>query len=247
MDVAINVFVFDRNDQPVPGAEVCWTVIHGGKSKELGPVTTEGLLDKPAKLQVSNNLDEPFVAITVSYDGVEPQTQRVKAEPNDVTFKLDMALPPINPGGRTMWGALEDTRRNADADYKNYDVATRNEFGRHRKFGIWVVILSTIVSTSVFGALTQTQPDVRIQVATGGLAILAAVLSAVQTFYGFEERSQKMRSAAMDFYVVKREIDMFFDRYPAKPTDPKLEAEARTQEKQIHDSYANAKKQAPII
>jgi hypothetical protein len=40
---------------------------------------------------------------------------------------------------------------------------------------------------------------------------------------------------------------MFFDRYPAKPTDPKLEAEARTQEKQIHDSYANAKKQAPII
>jgi hypothetical protein len=62
-------------------------------------------------------------------------------------------------GEDQVWGALEDTRRDADRDYQKHSEAAQLEFSKHRLLGIVVVIVTTIVGTSVFGALTQNNPN----------------------------------------------------------------------------------------
>lgn len=146
-----------------------------------------------------------------------------------------------------MWGALEDTRRYADQDYKDHIEASQQEFHYHRILGLCVVITTTIVGTSVFGALTQTTPNFYVQLGTGLLSIIAAVLAAVQAFYSFEERSRAHMNSAMEFFAVKREIDLFFERHASYPADPREIEAINKEQRVIQERYAGAKSAAPII
>jgi hypothetical protein len=148
-----------------------------------------------------------------------------------------------------MWGPLEDTRRHIDKDYHSHLAASGQEFRSHRRLGIVVVIATTVVGTSVFGALTQgTTPSIYVQIGTGLLAVLAAVLSAVQTFYAYDDRSKAHIASAMEFYSLKREIDMFFQRYSTSPPHGgDEERESNKDQRDIQKKYAEAKARAPII
>jgi hypothetical protein len=95
-DTVIRVVVLDKNQRPIPGAEVTWKVKHDGITQELGPVTTQGFVDKPAELQIQGELDEPFVEITAKYMQ-STKTERINIDKRDLTISLDVSTAQAEP------------------------------------------------------------------------------------------------------------------------------------------------------
>lgn len=79
---------------------------------------------------------------------------------------------------------------------------------RHRKIGIPSVILSTVVATSVFSTLSESV-DVGLRIATGVIALIAAILAALQAFLAYGERAEKHKSAGARYGKVRSDIDLF--------------------------------------
>jgi hypothetical protein len=75
-------------------------------------------------------------------------------------------------------------------------------------FGVPVVIISTIVGTSVFASLTNAENiDSSWKISIGMVSVLAAVLSGLQTFLGFSDRSQRHRVVAARYGIIRRELE----------------------------------------
>jgi hypothetical protein len=72
-------------------------------------------------------------------------------------------------------------------------------------------------------------------------------MSAIQTFYAFEGRSKSHTEFAMECYAIKRQIDLFFQRYHEPPTHPKDQQESRDEQRAIDQAFAEARRRAPII
>src|SRR6266571_285389 len=98
------------------------------------------------------------------------------------------------------WEGITKLGNDAMYNFKRYDYAAIKNSKRHRQLGIFVVIITAIVGSAVFGALIKKDLPFEIQLATGFLSILATVLSAVQTFYSFESNATKMKAASVEFY-----------------------------------------------
>ena len=79
---------------------------------------------------------------------------------------------------------------------------------RHRRIGIPSVIMSAIVATSVFSTLSE-NVDIGFRIATGVVALVAAILAALQAFLGFGERAEKHKTAGGRYGKVRRDIDIF--------------------------------------
>ncbi len=91
MDTVVNVFIYDRNEDPLPGAEVKFKFKFKGRIREYGPVTSVGLQNKPVVLQLKNEIDEPFVDVFVGYDKQPPQERRIDTRTTrDVPFSFNV-------------------------------------------------------------------------------------------------------------------------------------------------------------
>jgi hypothetical protein len=78
----------------------------------------------------------------------------------------------------------------------------------HFWLGVPVVILTTIVGTSAFAALSDlAKTTFLLALLIGVLSILAAILSALQTFLDFQGRSQKHSSAASKLNALDRRFE----------------------------------------
>jgi hypothetical protein len=75
-------------------------------------------------------------------------------------------------------------------------------------FGFPTVVLATIVGTSVFATL-QAKPDFWWQVAVGLMSIAAAILSALQSFLGYNDKAEKHRSAGAKYNAIGRELELW--------------------------------------
>lgn len=83
-----------------------------------------------------------------------------------------------------------------------------SHFGRRNYWlGIPSVILATVVGTTVFATLAKT-PDVLTQIAVGIASVTAAVLTSLQTFLGYSERSEKHRLAGAKYGALGREMEI---------------------------------------
>jgi hypothetical protein len=78
--------------------------------------------------------------------------------------------------------------------------------------GIPVVIVSAVVSTSIFASINA-QPADAWKIAAGLVSLAAAALSALQTFFKFPEAGERHRMAAARFGRVRREAEVFGLRY----------------------------------
>ncbi len=119
-----------------------------------------------------------------------------------------------------------------------HDLASRKYAKGQYALGIPALIVSTIVGTSVFSALSSKEvPGLWV----GLLSIAAAVLTAVQTFMDFGGRSDKHRIAAVKYKAAIRTLEFFQVRLSRKETvsDEEL-SDIRTQ----LDSLEEA---APIV
>jgi hypothetical protein len=78
----------------------------------------------------------------------------------------------------------------------------------HFWLGVPVVILTTIVGTAAFAALSDLgKTTFLLTLIAGVLSILAAILSALQTFLDFQGRSQKHSSAASKLNALDRRFE----------------------------------------
>ncbi|MCO8311818.1 SLATT domain-containing protein [Pseudomonas mandelii] len=73
------------------------------------------------------------------------------------------------------------------------------------KLGIPCVVLSAIVSASVFGSISDSSP-VWLQYVAGVLSLLTLVLSSVQTFLNFDTRAAGHKDTAEKLGAISREI-----------------------------------------
>ena len=77
-----------------------------------------------------------------------------------------------------------------------------------------MIILTTLVGTSVFASLAKEAPSTSIRIIVGSLSILAAVLAGLQTFMKFAERSEKHRSTAARYGIVRRQLEQVYAAPP---------------------------------
>lgn len=94
-------------------------------------------------------------------------------------------------------------QRSAVANYDAANVSARKNY----LLGVPAILFSAIVGTSVFAALVENEVSPVIQVFVGLVSMLAAVLSALQTFFNWGEVSSKHQAAAAEYNALKRRID----------------------------------------
>jgi hypothetical protein len=102
---------------------------------------------------------------------------------------------------------LHQWNRRAQGAQRYHDATARRLGSRHYMLGIPAVVLSTIVGTSVFAALGK-QVDQRLQIGVGVVSVLAAVLTALQTFLRLAERGEQHRVAAGGYAALRRDIEV---------------------------------------
>ena len=87
-----------------------------------------------------------------------------------------------------------------------YNAASVKATAADRRLGVPAAALSAVVATSVF-ATAQAETAVELRLATGGLAVGAAVLAALQAFLRHGERAEQYREAARRYGGVRRRIE----------------------------------------
>jgi hypothetical protein len=96
-------------------------------------------------------------------------------------------------------------RRLRESQFSHYEAAKSLSQSNYT-LGIPAVILSTFVGTSIFASLGEALTP-SIQILVGITSVLAATLSAVQTFLGFSERAAKHRAIASRYGSARRRIE----------------------------------------
>jgi uncharacterized membrane protein YfcA len=85
-----------------------------------------------------------------------------------------------------------------------HDLGARVYERARYAFGVPTLVVSTIVGTAVFSALASgAVPDWWV----GVLSVLAAVLSALQTFLDFPTRAERHRSAGVKYKAIIRSLE----------------------------------------
>jgi hypothetical protein len=104
----------------------------------------------------------------------------------------------------------------------HFRVAQRKKW-QHRQLGIISTIVSAIVGTSVFVSISKS-PDASVQTTTGMLAVLAIVLTGLQTFLNLADEAAEHRSAAAKYEAVKRSAEFFIMKNPENKNSSTAEA-----------------------
>ena len=87
-----------------------------------------------------------------------------------------------------------------------HDLAARRCDQRRYLIGVPATIVATIVVTSTFAAL-QGSPDRLLQLVVGVLAIVAAILTSLQTFLDLGARAERHRLAGVRYKAVIRHLE----------------------------------------
>ena len=90
------------------------------------------------------------------------------------------------------------------AHYRAAEVAAK----RNKQIGIPNAAISAVVATSIFATLSDSI-DIRRRIATGAIAIIAAILAALQAFLNFGDRAEKHKASGAKYGGLRRKIDLF--------------------------------------
>jgi hypothetical protein len=86
----------------------------------------------------------------------------------------------------------------------------------HQTLGIPVVILTAAVGATIFATFGST-PQSRWVIGIGLLSLLAAILSALQTFLGYAQRAERNRTSAAAYGQLKRDLDLLVMQFKVTP------------------------------
>ena len=100
------------------------------------------------------------------------------------------------------------------AHYEIADQAGR----RHVVLGVPTLILSAVVSTSIFASI-DSSPAEGWKIAAGLVAAAAADLAALQTFFGFAELAEKHKASGAAYLALRMRIENFLLRIATPGAD----------------------------
>ncbi len=80
-----------------------------------------------------------------------------------------------------------------------------------KRFGIPVVIATTVVSSVIFASLGTSDHQV-LQIVAGIISIFSTILSSLQTFLGYSERSSSHKEAAAGYGELRTEVQVLLSR-----------------------------------
>lgn len=109
-------------------------------------------------------------------------------------------------------------RRARESQFSHYSAAKRlGNYGR--VFGVPVIIITAIVGASAFASILAQTVPLYAKLIAGLCSLTATVLSSLQTFFKFSERSEKHRIFAAKFGAVRRELEMLHILGQVKPSE----------------------------
>ena len=95
--------------------------------------------------------------------------------------------------------------RSARASGAHFDMASMLQ-KKYYAFGVPVIALTSLVSTATFATLGESE-QLEMQIATGVAALLASVMSAIQTFLRYGERAEQHRVSGVRYSALARELE----------------------------------------
>ena len=104
-------------------------------------------------------------------------------------------------------GAIDRLRLRAHRASRAQYLAGKRSESMHQRIGIPAVVLSTVVGTVIFSSLSNTLTGVP-AILAGLTSIAAAVMSTLQTFFGYAERAARHRESAARYASLKRRLDI---------------------------------------
>lgn len=119
-----------------------------------------------------------------------------------------------------------------DHQKANYALAIK-----HDKYHYWIGISAIIFAAIAGGTLLTETVEPQSRTSIGIIAIIGAILCAIQTFYSFAKRAENNRLGASQLIHVRRDIEIFEKFVPTR----KSEREQRTRE--IEERISKIEKQ----
>ncbi|MFN2111254.1 MAG: SLATT domain-containing protein [Anaerolineae bacterium] len=110
---------------------------------------------------------------------------------------------------------------------------------KHNRYHYWIGISAVLIGACVGVALLIEGVDLGLQASAGWLAILAAGLSAIQTFFNPGRRAEKHLSIVSRLVHVRRDIELF-ERLP-----PGRKAEREQRIREINESLSTINEDSP--
>jgi hypothetical protein len=144
-----------------------------------------------------------------------------------------------------MWEAVDKLHRDAYENFERHHREALIAHRNHRILGFCVVVITAVVGSSVFATLSQDHPSAYVQLATGLLSILATVLSAIQTFFGFSDATAQHKAASVGYYMMKRRTEVFLDKYRGQLTDRK-QRQAEQEQDELIEEFTEIRGGSPI-
>ena len=124
--------------------------------------------------------------------------------------------------------------------YKSAEIAAK----RHKAIGIPSVAISAVVATSIFSTLSE-NVHVGWRIATGVVALAAAILAALQAFLNFGDQAEKHKAAGARYGGVRRRIDLFIVEF-SEATDADRE-KALAQLKSLAEELGQLASDSPTL
>ncbi|MBA2751069.1 MAG: SLATT domain-containing protein [Actinobacteria bacterium] len=111
--------------------------------------------------------------------------------------------------------------RAAAARSAHYLLASRMR-RRNIAVGVPAVVLSAVVGTSLFATLSEANVPTSLRVTIGLISLIAAVLAALQTFFGFSQRAERHVIAGDWYSAIRRQMEETI-ALPEEERDPPRE------------------------
>lgn len=109
-------------------------------------------------------------------------------------------------------------RRARESQFSHYRAAKRlANYGR--VFGVPVIVITAIVGASAFASILAATVPLYAKLVAGLCSLAATVLSSLQTFFKFSERSEKHRAFGAKFGSVRRELELLHIQEHVKPAE----------------------------
>lgn len=109
-------------------------------------------------------------------------------------------------------------RRARESQFSHYGAAERlGNYGR--VFGVPVIIITAVVGASAFASILSQTVPLCAKLIVGLCSLAATVLSSLQTFFKFSERSEKHRIFAAKFGSIRRELEVLHVQAQFKTTE----------------------------
>lgn len=107
-------------------------------------------------------------------------------------------------------------RRARESQFSHYAAAARlRSYGR--LFGVPIIIITALIGASAFASILAEEIPLYAKLIAGLCSVAATVLSSLQTFFKFSERSEKHRMFGAKFGALRRELESLHVQNEIKP------------------------------